>query len=166
MIKQPITEHLARYLGQLPELQQGPDAWIFPSPRNRTGHTQWIDKAFRRVVVAADLDPRLVTPHGLRHTAISHLVQAGVDLPTVQRISGHKSLEMVLRYAHQNPQHVDEAMQKLERRYRSAPVPITQEIHRKRTAGERETGKQLKDKWARQDLNLRPTDYESAALTS
>ncbi|WP_202944828.1 tyrosine-type recombinase/integrase [Nitrosospira multiformis] len=29
--------------------------------------------------------------HTLRHTAITHLVQAGVDLPTVKRISGHKT---------------------------------------------------------------------------
>ncbi len=34
----------------------------------------------------------------MRHTAITRLVKAGVDLPTIQRISGHKTLAMVLRY--------------------------------------------------------------------
>ena len=55
---------------------------------------------FRAAVNAAGLDPELITPHVMRHTAITKLVQAGVDLPTVQRISGHKTLAMVLRYAH------------------------------------------------------------------
>jgi hypothetical protein len=45
-------------------------------------------------------------------------VQAGVDLPTVQRISGHKTLSMVVRYAHANGDHIRAALDKLETRYR------------------------------------------------
>jgi hypothetical protein len=44
------------------------------------------------------------------------LVQAGVDLPTVKRISGHKTLAMVEKYAHQNGAHIQTAMDKLESR--------------------------------------------------
>lgn len=55
--------------------------------------------------------------HTLRHTAITHLVQAGVDLPTVKRISGHKNLSMVERYSHQNGAHIQSAMDKLFDRY-------------------------------------------------
>jgi site-specific recombinase XerD len=40
-------------------------------------------------VVRAWLDPEFVTPHMMRHTAITAPVQAGVDLPTIQKISGH-----------------------------------------------------------------------------
>jgi hypothetical protein len=43
-------------------------------------------------------------------------VQAGIDLPTVKRISGHKTLQMVERYSHQNGEHIQAAMDKLERR--------------------------------------------------
>jgi site-specific recombinase XerD len=57
--------------------------------------------------------------HTLRHTAITHLVQAGVDLPTVKRISGHKNLSMVERYSHQNGSHIQAAMDKLSERYKS-----------------------------------------------
>ena len=71
------------------------------------------------MVKAAGLDPKEIVRHTLRHTAISHLVQAGVDLPTVQRMSGHKNLQMVERYSHQNEEHIRAAMDKLERRYRS-----------------------------------------------
>jgi hypothetical protein len=47
-------------------------------------------------------------------------VQAGVDLPTVKRISGHKTLAMVERYAHQSGTHIAAAMEKLENSYGSA----------------------------------------------
>ncbi len=83
--------------------------WLFPSTLSKCGHVKWPEKAFRDVVKAAGFDPKQVTPHTLRHTAITHFVQAGVDLPTVQRISGHKTLQMVARYSHQNGKHIQAA---------------------------------------------------------
>ncbi|MDX1919075.1 MAG: tyrosine-type recombinase/integrase [Candidatus Caenarcaniphilales bacterium] len=64
----------------------------------------------------AGLDPRQIVRHTLRHTVITHLVQAGVDLPTVKRISGHKTLIMVERYSHQNHEHIQSAFAKLKDR--------------------------------------------------
>lgn len=57
---------------------------------------------FQGAVIAAGLDPKQIVRHTLRHTAITHLVQADIDLPTVQRISGHKTLQIVACYNHQN----------------------------------------------------------------
>ena len=118
--EQPITIQLIEFLaGHLKGLQDG-CPWLFPSPGSRTGHTVNIRKPFRRVVEAAGLDPDQVVRHTLRHTAITYLIQAGVDLPTVKRISGHKTLVMVERYAHANGEHIGEAMDKLEKRMESA----------------------------------------------
>jgi integrase len=118
--EQPITVHLAdflrRHLDNTPAAQQ----WLFPSLTSATGHTTDIRKPFRRAVTAAGLDPDVVVRHTLRHTAITHLVQAGIDLPTVKRISGHKTLLMVERYAHANGEHIREAMSRLGERYRKA----------------------------------------------
>jgi integrase len=115
--EQPITAHLATFLaGYLNALPEG-TPWLFPSLASRTGHTVDIRESFRRVATAAGLNAREVVPHTLRHTAITHLVQAGVDLPTVKRISGHKTLIMVERYAHQNGAHIHAAMDRLETRY-------------------------------------------------
>jgi site-specific recombinase XerD len=72
------------------------------------------------------MNPDEVVRHTLRHTAITHLVQAGVDLPTVQRISGHKTLSMVARYAHQNGADVRAAMDKLEARLSGTAEQTTQ----------------------------------------
>ncbi|MCL2644316.1 MAG: site-specific integrase [Betaproteobacteria bacterium] len=114
--EQPITKHLADFLsGYIVALQPG-NPWLFPSPGAVSGHAMDIRKPFGRVVEAAGLDPDQIVRHTLRHTAITHLVQAGVDLPTVKRISGHKTLAMVERYAHQNGAHIEEAMDKLQKR--------------------------------------------------
>ena len=95
------------------------EQWLFSSPAAKGGRTVDLDKPFRRCVLAAGLDVKQVVRHTLRHTAITHLVQAGVDLPTVKRISGNKNLSMVERYSHQNGTHIQAAMDKLSERYKS-----------------------------------------------
>lgn len=128
--EQPITADLAvelsRHMANLPAGTE----WLFPSIASRSGRLATIRKAHRRVVKAAGLNPDVVVRHTFRHTAVTHLVQAGVDLPTVQKISGHKTLAMVARYAHANGSHIDAAMQRLEARLTpNKLVSITPELH-------------------------------------
>lgn len=116
--EQPITAHLAEFLSGYLDALPGGTPWLFHSLAAKRGHATTIRKSYRRVVKAAGLDPDQIVRHTLRHTAITHLVQAGIDLPTVKRISGHKTLAMVERYAHQNGDHIQAAMERLDRRYR------------------------------------------------
>lgn len=119
--EQPITKHLADFLASYIDALPPGSPWLFLSPGAKSGHAMDIRKPFRRVVEAAGLDPDQVVRHTLRHTAITHLVQAGVDLPTVKRrISGHKTLAMVERYAHQNGAHIEGAMDRLQSRLKLA----------------------------------------------
>jgi integrase len=115
---QPITSHLAEILSNYLKTIQSSQIWLFPADQSSTGHTMNIEKPFRRVVRNAGLNSKQIVRHTLRHTAITHLVQAGIDLPTVKRISGHKTLQMVERYSHQNGAHIQAAMDKLEQRYK------------------------------------------------
>jgi integrase len=115
--EQPITAELADMLRREMAMR-GTEGWIFPSPRpgaSFSGHRDRMEKPFRNAVVRAGLDPKIVTPHVLRHTAITKLVQAGIDLPTIQQISGHKTLAMVLRYTHVHGTHIDKAIAALGR---------------------------------------------------
>jgi integrase len=115
---QPISADLASFLVDYIDTLPKGTPWLFPSVGASQGHTVDVRKAFVRAVTAAALDPKQVVRHTLRHTAITHLVQAGVDLPTVKRISGHKTMAMVERDAHQSGSHIAEGMDKLDDRYR------------------------------------------------
>ena len=52
--------------------------------------------------------------HDLRHTFISHLVMAGVDLTTVQKLAGHRDIKTTMRYAHLAPDHLRSAAEKID----------------------------------------------------
>ena len=114
---QPMTNSLAVLLEKLVARLPGSQVWLFPSEKSLSGHMTCPQKAFRRVVKKAGMDPSKILRHTLRHTAISHLVQAGVDLPTVMEFSGHKTLSMVQRYAHQDHQHIRDSLAKLDEKY-------------------------------------------------
>lgn len=64
---------------------------------------------------AIAMNPKLkdVTWHIGRHTYISRLVMAGVDLTTVGYLAGHKTPKMTMRYAHLSPEHKLEAVDRL-----------------------------------------------------
>ncbi|AJQ92231.1 phage integrase [Gynuella sunshinyii] len=49
--------------------------------------------------------------HVLRHTFASHFIMNGGDLLTLQKVLGHGSLDMVLKYAHLAPEHLEQALQ-------------------------------------------------------
>jgi len=72
-----------------------------------------VKTAFNKARASAGLaDVRF---HDLRHTFASRLVQEGVPLYEVMSIMGHKSLDMVMRYAHLAPNYQDGAVQALNR---------------------------------------------------
>ncbi len=58
--------------------------------------------------------------HDLRHTFASWLVQAGVGLPAVQLLMGHATLSITARYAHLDPGHLREAVEKMRARLRGS----------------------------------------------
>jgi integrase len=55
-----------------------------------------------------------VVLHDARHTATTRLLQAGVDLSTIQSFTGHSDKEMVLHYGHATPQSRERAARALE----------------------------------------------------
>jgi len=58
--------------------------------------------------------PDVTKLHSLRHTFASHLVMSGVDLATVQKILGHTDIETTMIYAHLVPDHLVQAVERLE----------------------------------------------------
>lgn len=69
-----------------------------------------LSRAFAKCAARAGLPGSL---HTLRHTFISHLVMAGVDLSTVQKIAGHATITTTMRYAHLSSDHAQLAVAKI-----------------------------------------------------
>lgn len=66
--------------------------------------------AFRSAYERCGFDtPRQLT-HILRHTFASHFMMAGGDILTLQRILGHSSIQVTMRYAHLSPSHLQAAL--------------------------------------------------------
>jgi site-specific recombinase XerD len=67
-------------------------------------------EAFRKAVDKAGLAlPRGQLTHVLRHTFASHFIMNGGNILVLQKILGHSSLTMTIRYAHLAPDHLQEA---------------------------------------------------------
>lgn len=88
-----LRESLEAY--RLPEGE-----WLFPSPLAPDSpiSLRAADLALRRAVALAGLESKGISTHSTRRTFITRLHGAGVDLYTIQRITGHQDLKSLGKY--------------------------------------------------------------------
>ena len=83
--------------------------WIFPGKRSdRPLTANSVQRACQQAAARAGLKPG-VSPHTLRHTYATELLEAGIDLLTIQKILGHSSLRTTLLYTHVRRDHLQAA---------------------------------------------------------
>ncbi len=94
----PLSEALLGPLRQY-YLAYRPEHWLFPG-QDPTRHinTRSVHRVLSKAAAAAIGRP--ISPHLLRHTCATHLLEAGVNIRVVQGFLGHKRLSTTDRYSH------------------------------------------------------------------
>ena len=95
----PISPLIASVLASQPRTHP----WVFTNSRTGKSYTT-ISKSLTRALARAGITTSDVTPHTLRHTALSRMIDQGCDDYTVMAISGHSSTRMLARHTHPTEQ--------------------------------------------------------------
>ena len=112
-----------------------PKTYLFPSRDPRRGPEQpisdktvWIacSEAARRAGIR-----KRVTPHTLRHSWATHLLEAGTDLRTIQVLLGHGDLETTAQYLHLSQRHLQAVNNPLDSLSLSSTESIRRSFKRK-----------------------------------
>jgi integrase/recombinase XerD len=81
---------------------------VFVSARGKRLTRQAVWQILKKAARRAGIDEMEVSPHILRHSTATHMVEGGADLRTVQELLGHANISTTQVYTRVSPQHLYE----------------------------------------------------------
>ena len=124
----PLTQRALRILAN--RLQAATSEWLFPCPFDELKPVKNVRRAHDASVAWSGIIPRF-RRYDLRHTALSRLAMAGIDLPTLNGIAGHSQIQMTMRYVHPTPEHKRRSVLKFEELSRELVAESAKELSAK-----------------------------------
>ncbi len=110
LLGRPAVEAIGAYLPVRLELcgaREDPGA-VFLNARGGRLTRQGVFGIVRKHALAVGIPQTRISPHVLRHSAATHMVEGGADLRTVQEILGHASVSTTQVYTRMSLQHLHE----------------------------------------------------------
>jgi len=104
------VEAVSRWLPDRPSIlrRAEPGDPVFLNLRGGRLSRQGVFDVVKKHAAGAGIEPTRVSPHVLRHSAATHMVEAGADLRTVQEMLGHATISTTQVYTRVSPAHVME----------------------------------------------------------